>query len=101
MQKLPFQISKDRSLQILCLGAHSDDIEIGCGGTMLRLKEEYKDIDVTWVVFSAKGEREIEAQESADAFLSGIRQRSIRLLKFRDGYYPYQGPEIKELFRGA
>ena len=48
--------------QILCLGAHSDDIEIGCGGTILRLAEQYPGCTFHWVVFSAIGVRAHEAQ---------------------------------------
>jgi LmbE family N-acetylglucosaminyl deacetylase len=57
------------TLKLLCLGAHSDDIEIGCGGTILRLLMDYKNIDVCWVVFSSGGQRAAEATESARLFL--------------------------------
>src|SRR5579884_2772794 len=59
----------DSEYRILCLGAHSDDIEIGCGGTMLRLLKTYSNVNVTWVVFSATGSRGKEAQSSAEDFL--------------------------------
>ena len=62
-------------LKVLCLGAHSDDIEIGCGGTVLKLVREYKTIECDWVVFSASQKRKTEARASAEAFLAGARRR--------------------------
>ena len=55
-------------LKLLCLGAHSDDIEIGCGGTILRLAAEVPNLVVRWVVFSGTATRETEARDSAAAF---------------------------------
>ena len=65
---IQLKIEPGRALQILCLGAHSDDIEIGCGGTVLRLAEENPDCVFHWVVFSAIGDREAEARRAASAF---------------------------------
>ena len=86
------------SLRILCLGAHSDDIEIGCGGTILRLIDEYPRLEVFWVVFSARGQRAIEAQNSAEQFLAAIDHKTILINQFRDGYFPYIGEHIKDDF---
>lgn len=61
--------------QVLCLGAHSDDIEIGCGGTILNLIEMYPKVNITWVVFGATGEREKEALKSAENFLSFVTKK--------------------------
>jgi LmbE family N-acetylglucosaminyl deacetylase len=83
---------------ILLLGAHSDDIEIGCGGTILRLLEEFPSARVHWVVFSAVGERRNEALESANSFLAGAKFKRIVLKDFRDGFFPYSGERIKECF---
>ncbi|MGD0229493.1 MAG: PIG-L deacetylase family protein [Syntrophorhabdales bacterium] len=85
-------------LRILCLGAHSDDIEIGCGGTIIRLLEEDHSAEIHWVVFSAIGERASEAEGSADLFLSRVGKKTIRLESFKDGFFPYMGAEIKEYF---
>jgi len=85
-------------LQVLCLGAHADDLEIGCGGTVLRLLESGRPVVVTWVVFSAEGERQREAHESAEIFLARAKTRIVVLKGFRDGFFPYQGPTIKEDF---
>jgi LmbE family N-acetylglucosaminyl deacetylase len=59
--------------RVLCLGAHSDDIEIGCGGTMLQLLDSGRRLDVTWIVFAAHGVREREARDSAQALLAGAK----------------------------
>jgi LmbE family N-acetylglucosaminyl deacetylase len=81
--------------RVLALGAHSDDIEIGCGATMLTLCDRGS-VDITWVVLGATGVRETEAQASAEAFLGG--HASLECHAFRDGFFPYVGGEIKDLF---
>jgi LmbE family N-acetylglucosaminyl deacetylase len=85
-------------LRILCLGAHSDDIEIGCGGTILRLLAEKPGSAVDWVVFSAVGGRQREAGESAAAFLAGAGTQRVTLKAFRESYFPYVAAEIKDFF---
>jgi LmbE family N-acetylglucosaminyl deacetylase len=86
------------SLRVLCLGAHSDDIEIGCGGTILKLCAEHPEVEVRWVVFSATGERAEEARRSASFFLRSATRQEVMIGAFRDGYFPYAGAEIKEYF---
>lgn len=88
------------SLKVLCLGAHSDDIEIGCGGTVLKLVRKYKTIEFDWVVFSASQKRKTEAKRSAEAFLAGAKRRTVVIKAFRDGFFPYIGGEIKDFFEG-
>ena len=83
---------------VLLLGAHSDDIEIGCGGTILRLLGERDDVHVTWVVFGSTPSRTAEAISSANAFLAKAHAKSIAVKEFRDGFFPYLGGEIKEHF---
>ncbi len=85
-------------LKLLCLGAHSDDIEIGCGGTILRLAAEVPDLLVRWIVFSCTATRETEARNSAADFLEGVAEKRIEVMGFRDGYFPFQGAEIKDHF---
>jgi LmbE family N-acetylglucosaminyl deacetylase len=80
------------------LGAHSDDIEIGCGGTILRLISEVPNLAVRWVVFSASQLREAEARDSAATFLQGVADVRIDVAAFRDGYFPFHGAEIKDYF---
>src|SRR5690348_12596576 len=84
--------------RVLCLGAHSDDIEIGIGGTLLELLKSRPDLEVWWTVFSAPGERAKEAQASADDFLSSAVKREIRIASFRESYFPSEWPSIKDVF---
>ena len=79
------------------MGAHSDDIEIGCGGTILKLLES-TNVNLTWVVFCAHGEREVEAQISAKIIAKNAESLALHFKKFRDGYLPYSGHELKDFF---
>jgi LmbE family N-acetylglucosaminyl deacetylase len=88
-------------LSVLCLGAHSDDIEIGAGGTILRWIAAGVRLDVQWCVLSATGPRAEEANASAAAFLAGAAGVRIELGTFRDGFFPYQGSEIKAWMEGV
>jgi LmbE family N-acetylglucosaminyl deacetylase len=83
---------------ILCLGAHCDDIEIGCGGTVLRLAREYPGISVHWVVFSSDPIRAREAQSGSSKFLRDVQSKTVAIKEFRNSYFPYYGAEIKEYF---
>jgi LmbE family N-acetylglucosaminyl deacetylase len=85
-------------LKLLCLGAHSDDIEIGCGGSLLRLLRERPDTQVDWVVFAAPGERSEEARRSAQAFLASAAGSRVDVHDFRESYFPFVGAEIKDTF---
>lgn len=83
---------------ILSLGSHSDDIEIGCGGTILRLAAQYPDCLFHWVVFSAIGIRETEARQAAALFTSPNGPKSLSLHRFQDGFMPFVGADIKVVF---
>src|SRR5215510_15214808 len=98
MRGLMLGVAAKAPLKILCLGAHSDDIEIGCGAAILELLSGHQAIDVDWVVFSAVGKREREAKRSARQLLSQARRVWIKTHKFRDGFFPYQGGSIKKMF---
>jgi LmbE family N-acetylglucosaminyl deacetylase len=87
-----------RPLRLLAIGAHSDDIEIGCGGTILSLLRGFPGSRVDWVVFGATGVREHEARQSAAAFLADAAERDIRIGGFRDGFMPFEGAAVKEYF---
>jgi LmbE family N-acetylglucosaminyl deacetylase len=87
-----------RVSEVLFLGAHSDDIEIGCGATVLRLIEENPSLRVNWVVFSATGEREKEARRSAETLLASAPAARIEVHGYRNGYFPWVGAEIKDCF---
>jgi LmbE family N-acetylglucosaminyl deacetylase len=95
MRQLPLAKRGER-LCVLCLGAHSDDIEIGAGGTILRLISEGVLLDVHWCVLSAPGVRAREASDSALAFLDGAASHKIELAEFEDSYFPSQTREIKQ-----
>ncbi len=86
------------NLKVLCLGAHADDIEIGCGGTILRLLENYKSAEVKWVVFGGNGVRAREARASAKGFLKNAKTKNVAIKQFPDGFFPFRGAEIKKYF---
>jgi LmbE family N-acetylglucosaminyl deacetylase len=85
-------------LSVLCLGAHSDDIEIGAGATLLSMLERGIRLDVHWCVLSGGGEREEEARASAADFLSAVQTKKIEVMSFEDGFFPEQGVAIKSWF---
>jgi len=87
-----------RPLVVLCLGCHSDDIEIGCGGTILRLVAEQPHSKFIWAVFSAIGDRRAEAQRVAKLFVGSKRLEQLLLGKFRDGFMPFVGSDVKATF---
>lgn len=98
MKPITFLENARAPLKLLCLGAHSDDIEIGCGGTLLRLLAERPGSSVDWIVFSASPEREIEARASAAAFLTSAGRSNVVVKNFRESYFPYVAPDIKDFF---
>ena len=98
MLGLPVPTPRGRPLEVMVLGAHADDIEIGCGGTILALTGRETPVRVTWVVLSAVDEREQEARDSAAAFVKNAEQANVIIEGFRDGFFPYQGGLVKELF---
>jgi LmbE family N-acetylglucosaminyl deacetylase len=97
MIPLKLHRSADDDLHVLCIGAHSDDIEIGCGGTVLRLAQEHPKAVFHWVVFSAIDNREAEARRAAELF-AGPALRGPVLETFRDGFMPFVGAEVKDVF---
>lgn len=84
--------------RVLAVGAHADDIEIGCGATVLALTRALPEVHVTWVVLAATGERAVEAGRAARAFLEGASSADVRVHGFRDGFLPYVGADVKDLF---
>ena len=97
MKALQLAAPGDR-LSVLCLGAHSDDIEIGVGATLLSLLDRGVRLEVHWCVLSGAGEREHEAKASAAEFLSEAASARIEVMPFRDGFFPEQGEQIKSWF---
>jgi LmbE family N-acetylglucosaminyl deacetylase len=100
MRSLPLDRFDPPFATVLCLGAHPDDIEIGCAGAILRLAQAPKPPAFTWVVFSSDAVRKEEAQRSAQALLRGTPNPRIRIEQFRDGFLPYDGARVKEVFEG-
>jgi len=92
------QIYLNKVRSVLCLGAHSDDIEIGCGGAILTLARKHPDLTVCWVVFTADGRRQAEAKKSARAFLRNAGKSQVIIKQFRNGYFPFEGASIKDFF---
>ena len=84
--------------RILCIGAHSDDIEIGCGGTILQLLESSRQIEVYWLVLSSNAERAREARRNARAFLAKAARKTVVVKSFPDGFLPYAGAPVKDCF---
>jgi LmbE family N-acetylglucosaminyl deacetylase len=96
---LPFPLAEAPRLRsVLALGSHSDDIEIGCGATLLALTRARPEIEVTWVVLGAEGEREHEARASAEAFMGAATRSEVIVHGFRDGFFPYVGGDVKDVF---
>jgi LmbE family N-acetylglucosaminyl deacetylase len=98
MIRLELDRGRGERLEVLCLGCHSDDIEIGCGGTILKLARQYPDAVFHWVVFSASGVRADEARCGARLFAGESRIGRLLLKDFRDGFLPFAGAEIKAVF---
>lgn len=96
---MKFSLRKDDSsaISVLCLGAHSDDIEIGCGATLMQLSRCNPEAKFCWVVLSAKGVRKTEAREAARLFTAPC-ESTVLLNEFRDGYLPYEGDKVKDFF---
>jgi LmbE family N-acetylglucosaminyl deacetylase len=92
------QARLDKLETVLCLGAHSDDIEIGCGATIRKLTQERPGLAVWWVVFTADGKRSVEAKKSARTFLRDASKSQVIIKQFRNGYFPFQGALIKDFF---
>jgi LmbE family N-acetylglucosaminyl deacetylase len=91
-------LPQDRPLNILALGAHCDDIEIGAGGTLLKLLDNYSIASVKWVVFASNEVRKKEATVSALHFLEKAENRDIVVNSYRDGFLPFMAAEVKEFF---
>jgi len=86
------------ALRLLALGAHADDLEIGCGGTLLRLAGEGRIAEARWVVLSGDQTRAAEAQRAASIFLERVPSCEVVTGAFRDGFFPYDGGKVKDFF---
>jgi LmbE family N-acetylglucosaminyl deacetylase len=97
MQGLTIDAPSDRPLRVLAIGAHADDIEIGAGGTIMRLVAEHPSLAISWVVLSAEGERAAEARASAERMTTGAGSATIQVEAFRERFFPFL-PELKDRF---
>jgi LmbE family N-acetylglucosaminyl deacetylase len=97
MLHLSLKEDANGGLTILCLGAHCDDIEIGCGGTLLHLRAAFPRVRFHWVVFSALGPRGEEASKAVELFTAGC-EKQVVLKDYRDGFLPYSGSKVKDSF---
>jgi LmbE family N-acetylglucosaminyl deacetylase len=84
--------------RVLVIGCHADDIEIGCGGTLLTLARANPGVEIDWIVLSAPGARGNEARASASAFLTDCARARVEVHDFRDGFLPYVGGDVKQVF---
>jgi LmbE family N-acetylglucosaminyl deacetylase len=98
MHSLGLDHLAEGGLHILCLGAHADDIEIGCGGSVLKLLDGYPNTEVRWVVFASGPVRAPEAENGATRFLSAAGHAEVTVRSFRDSFFPEQWSQIKEYF---
>ena len=98
MVPLSLEKRSEGPFRLLCLGAHCDDIEIGCGGAILKMAATIREMEVDWVVFSSSAQRKQEAMNCANAFLQQINKRKIQIHDYRDGFFPHIGAQLKECF---
>jgi LmbE family N-acetylglucosaminyl deacetylase len=97
---LPLRLGQSEAepRRVLAIGAHPDDIEIGCTGTILKLVEQDAVAEVRWIVLSGEGERAREARRSAEALLEDVPRTEVVIRAFPDGFFPYEGQRIKDFF---
>ena len=96
MLNLAFGNKTQEPLKILCLGAHCDDIEIGCGGTILKLIDTYPESVHRWVTIASTPDRALEASASFTEFMKRVKRKQLEVKDFRDGFFPYDGAKIKD-----
>ena len=98
MMPLQINFNKEKGLKLLFLGAHCDDIEIGCGGTIIKISSQYEISEVKWVVFASNKERKNEAIISAKKFLAKVTNKEIIILDYKDAFLSQSSFEIKDFF---
>lgn len=104
MNNLTLDLGSSAEPSVLCLGAHCDDIEIGCAATISQISKNIPNVRIDWVVFSANGDRREEAANAAEHIAGGAETLNLHFFEFRDGYLPYEGStpkdRLKELAKG-
>ena len=89
---------RGRRLELLCIGAHCDDIEIGCGGTLLALQQQHLDCRIHWLVLTSTPSRREETLAAATAFMRPSARGEVRICDFRDGFLPAHFTDVKAQF---
>lgn len=95
---LSLNLPASEPLTVLCIGAHCDDIEIGCGGSLMTLQERFPNAAFEWVIFTSEGERATESRKAAAAIHQYSASFKVDVLNFRTSYLPYQGADVKDQF---
>ena len=96
---LRFRLDTDqRPLTILLVGAHCDDIEIGCGGAVQRLLSNHPTARFVWVTLSSDAQRSAETRAAAARLLEGAVDAVVRVEEFKGSYFPHCGPALKDYF---
>lgn len=98
MNPLKLAVESGRPPVVLCLGAHCDDVEIGCAGTLLRLRVQQPSAEIHWAVLTSTPERRLETLEGARRILGDDAARRVHIDSFRDGYLPHEGAAVKDRF---
>lgn len=86
---------------VLCLGAHCDDIEIGCAGTLMTLSERHPLLKMHWVVFTAEGQREAETRAAAQLLARRPDQITVDVHALPPSWLPTRWSEAKEIMEGV
>jgi LmbE family N-acetylglucosaminyl deacetylase len=94
---LPLSLPGRDALKVLCLGAHCDDIEIGCAGTLMTLQERHPGSRFEWVIFTREHDREAESRDAASK-IHPAGNATVEVLDFRMSYLPYEGAKVKDRF---
>jgi LmbE family N-acetylglucosaminyl deacetylase len=99
MAKLGFE-ALARPATVLCVGAHCDDIEIGCAGTLVRWSRQYPEMRFIWAIFAREDGRDRESRAAAQQLFDAIDRHELRFFDFRGSYFPAQFAAIKDAFEG-
>jgi len=95
---MPSFADLSRVKSAMFIGAHSDDIEIGAGGLLMRLVRESPGVEITYVILSGDATRHNEARNAAAAFTHGCGKLDLRLASFTDRFFPAEQTQIKKYF---